>query len=163
MKSLSTILLFAGLTIGMNATHTAPYHGDGLAGKQDSRLDDSSTLKLYRKTHNNDQANESISDESSARTDYSEDSLHKRGEYPSASESSELHDFYFRGLEGPEAFDEYLIMVGNLLESENQYHVERCLFIQRLHQYLDLSISRLSLVCSVFVTLLSLLFLREKR
>ena len=74
--------------------------------------------------------------------------------YEPVKHSSELQDYHFRGLKGPEAFDEYLAMVEELLDTESHYLKSRYAFAQPLKRYLCLPFSQLFLIGSVSVTLL---------
>ena len=163
MKYLASILFFAGLVIGATVGHTASYNRDELSEKHNFRLDDSSTSRSYRNTQDSGYTDEVIMDEDNATTDTLKYSQNRRSGYDSVRESPELQNFYFRGLDGSEAFDEYLIMVGNLLETKNRYSNARYLSVRRLQGYVCLSFSQLSVICSVFVVSVSVLLLSRKR
>ena len=137
MKRLAPVFLFAGLTIG-----TPNGQNDNGLDRATPENDDTPTVTItatYKHSHSHSH--------SDCNTD------------EPARQASDLQDYHFRGLSGPEAFDEYLAMVGELLDTEShclkpRYHA----IVQPLKRFLCPSFSQLFFAGSVSVTLLSVLF-----
>lgn len=132
MKHLASLLLFAGLAIGTSN------------GQDNSRLN--------KATLDNDET-----PTITVTATYKHPNLDCNACEP-ARQAPELQDYHFRGLSGPEAFDEYLAMVGEILDTESHqlnsgYHAS----IQPLKKVLNLSFSQVFMIGSVFVTSLSVL------